>query len=268
MTKISLITACFNSEKTVGDTIKSVNIQTYNDIEHVIVDGNSDDRTVEIAKELAARNPVIVSEPDKGIYDAFNKGLNIASGEIIGFINSDDLYIDADVVSEVMAVFEDPTVDGCFADLVYVSPENTKKVKRVWKSAALSSRDYERGLIPAHPTVFLRREIYERFGNFDLSLMLAADYEFLLRVFYKGGINSRYVPRVWVRMRSGGATGNNLKSIARQNREIRTAQRKHGLPCSPAIFFATKAVDRLLQILRAPFFNPKQRKVAQSRGSR
>ncbi|MDM7980524.1 MAG: glycosyltransferase family 2 protein [Rhizobium sp.] len=268
MTKISLITACFNSDKTVRDTINSVNIQTYPDIEHIVVDGASRDRTVEIAKELATRNPVIVSEPDKGIYDAYNKGLGLATGEIIGFINSDDFYIDRDVIAEVMAVFEDPSVQGCYSDLVYVSPGDTNKVERVWKSKLLTAADFRRGLIPAHPTVFLRREVYEKYGDFDLSFKLAADYEFLLRLFYAAGIKARYVPRVWVRMRSGGATGQNLKSIARQNGEIRLAQQKHAMTCSRLVFFVTKVIDRSLQKLRAPFFSPGRAKEEAVQGSR
>lgn len=255
MKTVSLITACFDSEKTIADTIRSVNTQTYPAIQHIIIDGGSKDSTVDIVKELSERDPIVVSERDKGIYDAYNKGLKLATGDVIGFINSDDFYIDEEVIKNCMRVFEDPTVEACYADLIYVNPDNTDKIERVWKSRQLSKLHFAHGLIPAHPTVFLRRDVYERFGDFDLNYRLAADYEFLLRVFFGGAIKAIYVPRIWVRMRSGGATGQNMKSVIKQNREIREAQDRHNLKCSGIIFILTKVCDRSLQHLRAFFVN-------------
>lgn len=253
MTKMTLLTACWNSAGTIGDTLKSVNAQTYADIDHIIIDGASKDDTVKICEDLGQRITKIVSEPDKGIYDAYNKGLTHATGDIIGFINSDDFYCSDTVIQEVMTAFEDPAIDAVHANLVYVDPEDTAKIERHWKSRQITRARLETGFIPAHPTVFLRRNVYEKVGNFDLTYRLAADYEFLLRTFYTHQIPSRHIPQIWVRMRSGGATGGNFQSVMRQNREIRAAQEKHGLQCSPVRFWTTKTSDRLMQRLRGKF---------------
>ncbi|MHA7971284.1 glycosyltransferase family 2 protein [Rhizobium sp. CAU 1783] len=253
MTKLTLLTACYNSASTVADTLKSVNAQDYPEIEHIIIDGNSKDNTVEICRNVGTRITKIVSEPDKGIYDAYNKGLTFATGEIIGFINSDDYYASGNVASQVMKVFEDPAVDACHADLVYVNPQHTEQIERHWHSKPITRAALRSGFIPAHPTVFLRRSVYEKVGNFDLSYRLAADYEFLLRTFYTYNVQSVYVPEIWVRMRSGGATGGNMKSILRQNNEIRAAQEKHGVRCSTVRFYGVKIIDRLMQRVRGRF---------------
>ncbi|TDL88143.1 glycosyltransferase family 2 protein [Meridianimarinicoccus aquatilis] len=251
MAKLTLLTACYNSAETVGDTLKSVNAQNYANIEHIIIDGASRDNTVDICETLGTRVTKIVSERDKGIYDAYNKGLTHATGDIVGFINSDDYYATGDVCSEVMAAFEDPSVDAVHADLVYVNATQTDIVERHWQSKPITRKALSSGFIPAHPTVFLRREVYDRVGNFDLTYRLAADYEFLLRTFYTHEVSSCYIPQIWVRMRSGGATGGNVKSILRQNNEIRAAQQKHGVSCSTARFYTVKIADRLMQRVRA-----------------
>jgi glycosyltransferase involved in cell wall biosynthesis len=253
VTKLTLLTACYNSAATVGDTLRSVNAQTYGNIEHIIIDGASKDNTVQICNDLGERIAKVISEPDKGIYDAYNKGLTYATGEIIGFINSDDYYCSADVAASVMKVFEDPLIDACHADLVYVDPINTGKIERHWKSKPITPSALRRGFIPAHPTVFVRREVYDRVGNFDLTYRLAADYEFLLRTFYTHQVRSAYVPEIWVRMRSGGATGGSMQSILKQNNEIRAAQEKHDVKCSVAQFYGTKIVDRVMQRVRGKF---------------
>lgn len=251
MAKLTLLTACYNSASTVGDTLRSVNAQEYPDIEHIIIDGGSRDNTVGICQEIGTRITKIVSEPDKGIYDAYNKGVARATGEIIGFINSDDYYSSSDVCSQVMKAFEDPSIDAVHADLVYVSPNRTSVVERHWRSKPITCESLCQGFIPAHPTVFLRSKVYDRVGNFDLTYRLAADYEFLLRTFYTHQVSSLYIPKIWVRMRSGGATGGNFKSILAQNNEIRAAQQKHGVRCSTLRFYAVKIADRLMQRARA-----------------
>ncbi len=253
MAKITLLTASFNSASTIGDTLRSVNAQDYRDIEHIIIDGASSDKTFEVCEQRGERITEIVSEPDEGIYHAYNKGLALATGEIIGFINSDDYYATRDVVPQVMRAFQDASVDAVHADLVYVDPSDTAIVQRHWRSRPISRSALRSAFIPAHPTVFLRREVYERVGTFDLSYKLAADYEFLLRTFYTHDVRSIYFPDIWVRMRSEGATGGNLKSILKQNHEIRAAQDKHGLRCSTLRFCTMKLLDRLMQRARAPF---------------
>jgi glycosyltransferase involved in cell wall biosynthesis len=234
-----------------------VNAQTYEDIEHIIIDGASKDNTVALCHEIGTRITKVISEPDKGIYDAYNKGLTHATGEIIGFINSDDYYATDQVAAQVMEIFKDPQIDACHADLVYVHPEQTDQVERHWKSKPITRAALRRGFIPAHPTVFLRREVYDRVGNFDLTYKLAADYEFLLRTFYTHQVRSYYAPDIWVRMRSGGATGGNVQSILKQNNEIRAAQQKHDVRCSKLQFYGVKIADRLMQrargrIVKAP----------------
>jgi glycosyltransferase involved in cell wall biosynthesis len=194
-----------------------------------------------------------VSEPDKGIYDAYNKGLARATGDIIGFINSDDFYCADDVIAQVMAAFEDPTVEAVHADLVYVDPGNTDKIERHWKSRPATVENLRRGFIPAHPTLFLRRSVYDRVGGFDTNYRLAADYDFMLRTFYVARVKSVYLPRIWVRMRSGGATGGTTASIVRQNDEIRASQQAHGLNYPKTLFYAHKVMDRLGQRARAAF---------------
>ena len=253
MTKLTLLTACYNSAATVGDTLKSVNAQDFADIEHIIIDGASRDDTVAICEREGTRITKIVSEPDKGIYDAYNKGLAHATGEIIGFINSDDYYATDTVCSQVMRAFENPDIDVVHADLVYVHPEHTDQNERHWKSKPITRSALQKGFIPAHPTVFVRRDVYDRVGNFDLTYKLAADYEFLLRTFYTHEVKSAYIPEIWVRMRSGGATGGNVKSIFRQNNEIRAAQDKHGVHCSTVQFYGVKIADRLMQRARGKF---------------
>lgn len=253
MTTISLITASYNSARTITDTLRSVNRQTGPDIEYLVVDGGSKDETMEIVAREGARVTSAVSEPDKGIYDAYNKGLSRATGDIIGFLNSDDYYCADDVLAQVMAAFEDPSVEAVHADLVYVDPENTGKIERHWKSRPATIENLRRGFIPAHPTLFLRRSVYDKVGGFDTNYRLAADYDFMLRAFYVARIRSLYLPKIWVRMRSGGATGGSAASVIRQNDEIRASQQAHGLNYPTSLFYAHKVLDRLGQRARAPF---------------
>jgi len=254
MKTLSLITTSYNSARTIADTLLSVNAQTYSQIEYLIVDGGSKDDTMEIVARDGLRVTSAVSEPDKGIYDAYNKGLSRATGEVIGFINSDDYYCAPDVIEDVMKAFGgDPELQAVHADLVYVDPENTGKIERHWKSRPATVENLRRGFIPAHPTLFLTRAAYDKIGQYDTGYRLAADYDFMLRAFYVHRIKSLYLPHIWVRMRSGGATGGTNASIIRQNDEIRASQRAHGLNYPKALFFAHKVVDRSVQRARAPF---------------
>lgn len=254
MTKLSLITASYNSARTIADTLRSVNAQTYPDFEYLVVDGGSKDETMEIVAREGQRVTSAVSEPDKGIYDAYNKGLSRATGDVIGFINSDDYYCTPEALSEVMAAFEaDPELEAVHGDLVYVDPVDTAKIERHWKSRPATVENLRRGFIPAHPTLFLRRSVYDKVGGFDTAYRLAADYDFMLRTFYVHRVKSLYIPSIWVRMRSGGATGGSASSIIRQNDEIRASQQAHGLNYPKALFFAHKVLDRSVQRARAPF---------------
>lgn len=252
MEGITLLTASWNSAKTIGDTLRTVASQTYPNIEHIVIDGASKDDTLGVIEREGGHVAKVVSEPDKGIYDAYNKGLTYGSHDIIGFINSDDFYAHDGVIAEVMEAFAaDPQLEALHGDLIYVDQEQVTKATRHWRSRETTPASLRRGFIPAHPTVFLRRSVYDKAGGFDLTYRLAADYEFLLRIFHTHKVKSRHIPHVWVHMREGGATGGNLASIKRQNDEIRAAQAKHGMRYPRPLFYAWKVLDRSLQRLRA-----------------
>lgn len=229
-------------------------MQTYGNIEHIVVDGASNDRTLDIVRSEGARITRLVSEPDNGIYDAYNKGLSLVGGEVIGFLNSDDFYSSETVIEKVMAVFEDDSVDACYGDLVYVDCTNTSKITRYWKSKPYTPGIFKDAFVPAHPTLFLRKSVYEKAGGFDVTYRLAADYEFMLRIFKNINIKSIYIPEILVKMRTGGATGGSFASIRMQNEEIMGALRQHGISGSKFKFLLHKICDRLAQKIRAYFF--------------
>jgi len=243
---VTVITVCFNSEESIKDTLQSIALQTYKNVEHLVVDGASTDRTLEIVRAWEGHPVRLVSEPDEGIYDAMNKGLALASGEVVGFLNSDDFYADSLVLEKISKVFQDESVQASYADLVYVSPDNGRVV-RYWKSKSFVSGDFSRGWCPAHPTFYVRKSVIERLGLFDQSYKLAADVEFMMRYLERGQIRAAYIPHVLVRMRVGGVTNKNWKNIVRQNKEIFTALRKNGIPFSEIWFAANKVLSRLWQ---------------------
>jgi glycosyltransferase involved in cell wall biosynthesis len=226
--KISVITATYNSAATVGDTLTSVRQQDYTDVEHIIVDGWSSDGTLEIVANFPhiAR---IVSEKDKGIYDAMNKGIRMATGEVIGILNSDDIYIDRSVLSAVAKAFADPAVMTVYADLQYVYPDNLDRVKRTWITGPFRKKNFYYGWMPPHPTFFVRKEVYGRIGLFNTDLRTAADYELMLRILVKHGVPTFYIPRVIVKMRAGGMSNASLLNRLRANREDRLAWKMNGL---------------------------------------
>lgn len=251
--KISIITASFFSEKTIRDTLESVNRQTYPNIDHVMIDGASSDKTLRIINEVGKRVAHVTSEPDQGIFDAYNKGLAASKGEVIGILNSDDYYANPNVIERVMKAFEDHSVDAVYADLVYVDQKDTSKIVRHWKSRPYKPGDFLRGFSPAHPTLFLRRRVYDKTGGFDPSFRYSGDYEYMLRAFHVHGLKSIYVPEVIVRMRTGGATGGSLPFIKKQNMEILRALESQNVKISKFNFFVRKFFDRLVQRVRVPF---------------
>ncbi len=219
--KVSIITVAFNSELTIKDTIDSVKIQDYNNIEYVIVDGLSKDNTINIINEH--HKGVLLSEKDKGIYDAMNKGIELASGDIIGILNSDDFYPDSKVISEVVEVFKKSNCQAVYADLVYVDEKVTTKIIRNWVSGKFNKNSFLFGWMPPHPTLFLRKEVYQKCGKFNLSLKSAADYELILRMLYKNQISVAYLPRVTVHMRAGGQSNKSIMNRLKANKEDRMA---------------------------------------------
>lgn len=250
--KISLVTVTWNSAATIGDTLRSVNAQTHPDVEQIVVDGGSRDATLAIVRDQGLRVAVLVSEPDRGIYDAMNKGLRLARGDVIGLINSDDFLAGPGVLAKVAAVFGDLAVDAVYGDLCYVAQNDPARVVRYWRSSPFRSGLFARGWAPPHPTLYIRRSLYERYGGFDLAYPLAADLELMARYFEVHRLRARYVPEVFVHMRTGGATNRSLANIARQNREIWHALRKHGLAGSMAGFALRKVASRLRQFITRP----------------
>lgn len=219
------ITVVFNGAATIEHTIRSVLDQTYDNIEHIVIDGGSTDGTVDILRCYDVYLDFWISETDSGIYDAMNKGIALASGDVVGFLNADDLFADETVLEQVAEAFRDDALDACFADLVYVSRDN-RKVLRLWKSRPFSPGDFATGWCPAHPTFYVRKSVLDRYGGFDKSFKLAADFELMMLLLEQDKIRTAYFPRVWVRMRVGGQTNQSWKNILMQNKEIMLALKK------------------------------------------
>ena len=250
--KISIITVCYNSAKTITDTLRSVREQSFGNIEHIIVDGGSTDRTLELISVEGLHVSKLVSESDKGIYDAMNKGIALATGDIIGFINADDFYISPEVLSKVAAACEASGADCCYGDLCYVQQDDTSKIVRYWRSSPFRLGLFGKGWCPPHPTFFVRRSVYECLGRFNLNYKIAADVELMARFLVAGSISSFYIPEVLVHMRMGGTTNRSLSNIVRQNLEIRRALLGNGLRFSWTQFILSKLMSRALQFVRRP----------------
>jgi len=249
--KISVITVCFNAERTIADTLRSVASQDYDDLEHIVIDGGSVDNSVELIKLEGRRVSNFVSEPDRGVYDAMNKGLQIASGEVIGFLNADDVYSNSSVVARIAQVFQDPSVEACYADLLYVKPDDLSRVVRYWKSRSYQKGLFQRGWMPAHPTFYVRKSVFERFGGFDLAFKRQADFDLTLRFLEIHHIRSVYVPEIWVKMRIGGLSNNSLIGIIKGNLEAYSICKKNMIKVYPW-FIPLKLISRLPQFFIRP----------------
>ena len=225
--KISVITAVFNNRGTIAGALDSVLEQTHKNSELVVIDGGSTDGTVEVLARYADRLGVLVSEPDQGIYDALNKGIQRAHGDVVGFLHSDDVFGSNDVLSKVAEAFEDSSVGAVYGDLVYVKRDDLSSVLRYWRAGPFSRARLSRGWMPPHPTLYVRREVYERLGGFDTRYRIAADYDHLLRIFSDPALNPRYIPEILVRMRVGGASNRSLRNIIRKSREDLEALRSN-----------------------------------------
>lgn len=249
--KISIITVCYNSAETIAATLRSVREQTYPDIEHIVIDGGSGDATLKVLASEGKHVTKVISEPDHGIYDAMNKGLAVITGEVVGFLNSDDVLSHPAVIAKIMSVMFDPTVDACHGDLVYVAQHDTDKLVRYWRSCPYRPGLFERGWVPAHPSFYARAALYQKHGGFDLTFQLAADFDMLLRLLEIYKISSVYVPEVLVKMRLGGVTNGTLRNVIKQNVEIWRAFRKYGLRVGlkPFVF---KLMLRLSQFVHKP----------------
>ena len=227
--KISIVTATWNCVETVGDCLGSVDSQTHANREHVVIDGASQDGTLSLLERHRSKLGVLVSEKDGGIYDALNKGIARASGDVVGFLHADDIYGGPDVLARVAEAFADPDVTAVYGDLQYVRKDDVRRVVRHWRSSPFSRRMLTRGWMPPHPTLYVRREWYDRIGGFDTDYRIAADYFSILSLFSQPGFKAVYLPMVMVKMRLGGASNRSLKNIIRKSREDLDALRRSGV---------------------------------------
>lgn len=247
--KISIITASYNSESSISTAIASLAHQDYKDIEWIIVDGASKDKTLEIIKKGYSGSVKIISEKDRGIYEALNKGVAMASGDVIGFLHSDDLFASNNIIPKIATVFKHQQVDGVYGDLTYVDKENISKVIRYWKSQSFKPQLLNNGWMPAHPTLFLRKEVYEKHGLFNLDYKIAADYDLMLRIFRDATLKFEYLPKVITKMRVGGASNRSLKNIKLKSQEDFQAIKTNGMK-KPLKVLAYKNFSKLSQFLK------------------
>jgi glycosyltransferase len=248
--KISIITVVYNNSKTILDAIISVKNQSYVSIEHIIIDGGSTDGTLEILNENMHLFNVLISEKDNGLYDAMNKGINIANGEVIGILNSDDFYNNNEIISDVMSNFiSDTNLDIIYGDIIYVKHTNINKLVRYWKSISFSMNNFKKGVIPPHPSLFIKRTDLEKIGLFNLKYKLAADYEFMLRCFKVANLKSLYLDKYFVKMQLGGQTNASFANILKGNKEILDAWKTNGFRL-PILLIPYRIVNRLLQFVK------------------
>ena len=252
--KISIITVCYNSEKYIRSAIESVLSQTYNDIEYIIIDGLSKDSTMDIVKSYESQfggRMKWISEKDQGIYYAMNKGIAMASGDIIGIINSDDFYSCEKVIDKVVQSFQKENIDAVYGDLLYVIAKNTDKIQRYWKSGYYKENAFLWGWMPPHPTFFVKKKVYEKYGCFNTNFKSAADYEFMLRVIHKELIRLAYLPEILVKMRTDGESNQSIKNRLSGNNEDHNAWKINGL--QPYCFTrCLKPVRKILQYIQRP----------------
>ncbi len=245
--KVSVITATYNSAKTIKDTLKSLEQQTYKNIEYIIVDGASKDNTLSIIRSDCTRIKKIISEPDQGIYDGLNKGVLAATGDVIGFLHSDDVFASADTIQQIVDTFLCNESDAVYGDLEYVSVADPKKVIRLWKSGNYTREKLKRGWMPPHPTFYMKRDCYKKLGVFDLSYKIAGDYDSLLRYLWAGNVSMSYCENVLVKMKVGGASNRSLKNIWLKSCEDIRVLKNSGLSVMPALFW--KNISKIPQFI-------------------
>ena len=250
MRRISIVTVCLNSARSIGDTLASVNAQTHVEVEHIVIDGGSTDGTQDLVRAQGQRVSRLVSEPDRGIYDAMNKGLALATGDIVGFLNADDVFASPETAARIDQAFA-PGVDACYGDVVYVDSVDPSRTIRYWRAGAYRPGLCASGWAPPHPTLYVRREVLVGHGGFDARMRIAADFDLALRLFDVAGIGMRYIPEVLVRMRVGGASNGSLKGVLRGHREMATALRAQGLPAGWG-WSMRRIACRIPQILSRP----------------
>lgn len=227
--KISVVTAVMNGGDSLTKAVESLHLQTHPDIEHVVQDGGSTDQTLPYLKDHGHPQMSLVSAPDNGIYDAINAGISRASGDVIGLLHADDYLAGPDVLSAVASALEDPSIDGVYGDLEYVARADGDRVIRYWRAGQYASSRLKRGWMPPHPTLYLRREVFERSGLYDTSYRISGDYDGMLRWLTSGRVRLGYIPKVMVRMRIGGTSNRSFAQMLRKSREDYRAIRRHNV---------------------------------------
>ena len=249
--KISIITVSFNSAKTIKETIESILIQDYNNIEYIIIDGGSSDETIDIVKSYSEKISYFISEKDNGIYDAMNKGIKVATGDIVGILNSDDFYPNSFVLSNVARSFEKYNCDAVYGDLVYVNKKDTTQIKRYWQAGNYNTSKIKNGWMLPHPTFFVKKVMYDRHGLYNSALKRAADYEMILKLLYKENISVHYIPMILVKMRMGGASNSTFLNRIRANKEDGLAWTKNQLN-KPMFVRIRKPLQKAIQFFKKP----------------
>lgn len=229
---ISVITAAYNAAPTLDDCLRTVAMQDA-DVQHILVDGASTDGTAAIIKTHQSALAQVVSEPDQGVYDGMNKGIGLATGDVVGILNADDFYPTPAVLDRVVQAFTDPEVGACYGDLLYVDREDTGRVVRRWRAGEFTEEKFYNGWMPPHPTFFVRRQLYEEYGTYRLDLGSAADYELMLRFLLRHRMRAMYIPEVLVHMRTGGASNRSMAARWRANRNDALAWKLNGLRPRP-----------------------------------
>ena len=247
---ITVITVCYNAASTLEQTLQSVLAQDYPDVEYIVIDGHSQDQSKSILNRYKSKIDTLICEPDKGIYHAMNKGIVRAQGEVIGFLNADDLFAHDKVLSTVASTFAEHKVDSVFSDLIYFK-DTPADIKRYWRASPFRPGLFAKGWNPPHPTFYVRKSIYQQYGGFDLSIDIANDIELMMRFLEKFRISSYYVPEVWVNMRLGGLSNQDWRTILKQNRAILRASQLMGLPIPLVPFCIGKVSDRVKQLVKA-----------------
>jgi glycosyltransferase involved in cell wall biosynthesis len=251
--RISVITAVYNRASTLASAIESVLNQSYGNIEYIVVDGNSTDGTDKVVEQYEGKVAKYIREGDFGIYDALNKGIAAASGDVVGVLHADDLLANRDVLSSIAAKFEDDSMEAVYGDLIYVSSENTSNIARYWQSGVYSRNSFRWGWMPPHPTVYLRRKNFIDYGGYRVDFQISSDYELLIRMLYAQRLQTAYIDRVLVKMRLGGKSNSSMWNRLLANHEDRLAWEVNGLK-APVGLRLLKPLRKLCQFWERPPF--------------
>ncbi|HYK76178.1 MAG TPA: glycosyltransferase family 2 protein [Daejeonella sp.] len=247
--KISIITVVRNAEKFIESCISSVLTQKYNELEYIIIDGKSEDQTIHLVNKYASKIHKIISEKDQGMYDAMNKGISLASGDVLGILNADDFYPSKTILSQIAQCFMETGADIVYGDLYYVDRQDADKIIRKWQSGEYKPGNFQWGWMPPHPTFYVKRELFEKYGNYKPEYGSAADYELMIRFLYKNQLKAAYLPEVIVKMRSGGISNSSLKNRIKASRADLAAMRVNGLPF-PGLAILLKPLRKIPQFFQ------------------